>query len=78
MNDRKLTVYQRLYYAWQLTRRMAGDNPDLLTPSLAGSQVDLNPRQIEAERNDLIAGLVQRLQQRAQEQRLFTIEWELV
>lgn len=62
MNDRKLTVYQRLYYAWQLTRRMAGDNPDLLTPSLAGSQVDLNPHQIEAAlfacRNPLAKGVI--------------------
>lgn len=62
MNDRKLTVHQRLYYAWQLTRRMAGDNPDLLTPSLAGSQIDLNPHQIEAAlfacRNPLAKGVI--------------------
>jgi ERCC4-related helicase len=62
VNDRTLTVYQRQYYAWQLTRRMAGDNPDLLTPSLAGSQVDLNPHQIEAAlfacRNPLAKGVI--------------------
>ena len=33
---------------------------------------------IEAERNGLIEELEQRLQQRVQEQRLFTIGWELV
>ncbi|MNT98787.1 hypothetical protein D3C72_2414530 [compost metagenome] len=33
---------------------------------------------IEAERNDLIEELEQRLQQRVQEHRLFTIGWELL
>lgn len=62
LNDRRLTEYQRQYVAWQLTRRMAGNCLESLTPSLAGSQVDLNPHQIEAAlfacKNPLAKGVI--------------------
>jgi superfamily II DNA or RNA helicase len=44
----KLTTYQSQYVAWQLSRRMAGDSPDLLASTLVDAQVDLNPHQVEA------------------------------
>ena len=43
-----LTEYQRLYYAWLLTRRQAGDSVESLASTLVDSQVDLNPHQVEA------------------------------
>ncbi|NRT58029.1 SNF2-related protein [Sphaerotilus uruguayifluvii] len=43
-----LTEHQRLYYAWLLTRRQAGDSVESLATTLVDSQVDLNPHQVEA------------------------------
>lgn len=43
-----LTHQQSLYYAWQLTRRTAGDSVESLASTLVDSQVDLNPHQVEA------------------------------
>ena len=43
-----LTQHQSLYYAWQLTRRAAGNSMESLAPTLVDSQVDLNPHQVEA------------------------------
>ena len=44
----KLTEHQRLYYAWLLTRRQAGDSVESLAATLVDSQVDLHPHQVEA------------------------------
>lgn len=44
----QLTEHQRLYYAWLLTRRQAGDSVESLATTLVDSQVDLNPHQVEA------------------------------
>jgi superfamily II DNA or RNA helicase len=44
----RLTEQQRLYYAWLLTRRQAGDSVESLATTLVDSQVDLNPHQVEA------------------------------
>lgn len=44
----KLTEHQRLYFAWLLTRRQAGDSVESLATTLVDSQVDLNPHQVEA------------------------------
>ena len=43
-----LTPHQSQYYAWLLTRRMAGDSVESLASTLVDSQVDLNPHQVEA------------------------------
>lgn len=57
-----LTPYQSQYYAWLLTRRMAGDTVESLGPTLVDSQVDLNPHQVEAalfaSRNPLSKGVI--------------------
>lgn len=57
-----LTPYQSQYYAWLLTRRMAGDTMESLGPTLVDSQVDLNPHQVEAAlfacRNPLSKGVI--------------------
>ena len=44
----RLTHHQRLYFAWLLTRQVAGDSAESLLPALVDSQVDLNPHQVEA------------------------------
>ncbi len=44
----KITEYHAQYYAYEITRRFASDNPEKLTASLANAQVDLNPHQIDA------------------------------
>ena len=46
--DDLLTEHQRLYCAWLLTRRQAGDSVESLASTLVDSQVDLNPHQVEA------------------------------
>lgn len=43
-----ITDYHAKYYAYELTRRYASDNPEKLVTSLLDAQVDLNPHQIEA------------------------------
>ena len=43
-----LTPHQSCYYAWQLTKRHAGDSVESLASTLVDSQVDLNPHQVEA------------------------------
>lgn len=43
-----LTAYHAKYYAYELTKRCAGDSVEKLAPVLADAQVDLNPHQIEA------------------------------
>ncbi|MFN7723476.1 MAG: SNF2-related protein, partial [Rubrivivax sp.] len=43
-----LTQYQSQHVAWQLSRRMAGSESDLLASTLVDAQVDLNPHQVEA------------------------------
>jgi hypothetical protein len=57
-----LTPLQSQYYAWLLTRRMAGDTVESLGPTLVDSQVDLNPHQVEAAlfacRNPLSKGVI--------------------
>ncbi len=73
-----LTPYQSQYYAWLLTRRAAGDTVESLASTLVDAQVDLNPHQVEAQRNDLITQLEVQLQQRVEERTLFTVEWELL
>ena len=73
-----LTPYQSQYYAWLLTRRAAGDTVESLASTLVDAQVDLNPHQVEAQRNDLITQLEVQLQQRVEERTLFAVEWELL
>jgi ERCC4-related helicase len=57
-----LTPHQRLYYAWLLTRRAAGDTVESLASTLVDAQVDLNPHQVEAAlfacRNPLSRGVI--------------------
>ena len=57
-----LTQYQGQYYAWLLTRRMAGNTVESLASTLVDAQVDLNPHQVEAAlfacRNPLSRGVV--------------------
>lgn len=57
-----LTPHQSQYYAWLLTRRMAGDTVESLGATLVDSQVDLNPHQVEAAlfacRNPLSKGVI--------------------
>ncbi len=48
MNDLGLTLYHSQFFAWQLTRRAAGDSVDSLGSTLMDAQVDLNPHQVEA------------------------------
>ncbi len=48
MNDHGLTPYHSQFFAWQLTRRAAGDSVDSLASTLVDAQVDLNPHQVEA------------------------------
>jgi superfamily II DNA/RNA helicase len=48
MTQQLLTPYQSQYYAWLLTRRVAGDTAESLASTLVDSQVDLNPHQVEA------------------------------
>ncbi len=38
-----LTQHQSLYYAWQLTRRAAGNSMESLAPTLVDSQLTLIP-----------------------------------
>lgn len=44
----EITDYHAKYYAYELTRRYASDNPEKLVTPLLDAQVDLNPHQIEA------------------------------
>lgn len=57
-----LTQYQSQYYAWLLTRRVAGDSVESLASTLVDSQVDLNPHQVDAAlfacRNPLSRGVL--------------------
>lgn len=73
-----LTPHQSQYCAWLLTRRAAGDTVESLASTLVDAQVDLNPHQVEAQRNDLITQLEVQLQQRVEERTLFTVEWQLL
>lgn len=43
-----LTAYHAKYYAHELTKRCSSDSLEKLTASLADSQVDLNPHQVDA------------------------------
>lgn len=62
MTQPLLTPHQRLYYAWLLTRRAAGDTVESLASTLVDAQVDLNPHQVEAAlfacRNPLSRGVI--------------------
>ena len=62
MTATALTPHQSQYYAWQLTRRAAGDSLESLGSTLVDSQVDLNPHQVEAAlfacRNPLSRGVI--------------------
>ena len=42
------THYQSQYFAWLLSRQVAGDSADLLASTLVDAQVDLNPHQVDA------------------------------
>ena len=42
------TQYQSQFFAWELTRRAAGDSVESLGSTLVDAQVDLNPHQVEA------------------------------
>jgi SNF2 family DNA or RNA helicase len=42
------TPYQSQFFAWELTRRAAGDSVESLGSTLVDAQVDLNPHQVEA------------------------------
>jgi len=57
-----LTPHQSQYFAWQLTRQAASDSVESLASALVGSQVDLNPHQVEAAlfacRNPLSRGVI--------------------
>ena len=57
-----LTLHQRQYIAWLLTRRAAGDTVESLASTLVDSQVDLNPHQVDAAlfacRNPLSRGVI--------------------
>lgn len=48
VNDHSITDYHAKLYAYQLTQRVQGDQPDRLTTSIMDSSVDLNPHQIDA------------------------------
>lgn len=62
MGQLHLTLHQRQYVAWLLTRRAAGDTVESLASTLVDSQVDLNPHQVEAAlfacRNPLSRGVI--------------------
>lgn len=42
------TAYHAKYFAHELTKRCAANNPEKIAASLADAQVDLNPHQVEA------------------------------
>jgi superfamily II DNA or RNA helicase len=42
------TAYHSAYYAFQLTKRTASDNPEKLTRSLFDATIDINPHQVDA------------------------------
>ncbi|TAM80987.1 MAG: DEAD/DEAH box helicase [Acidobacteria bacterium] len=42
------TAYHAKYFAHELTKRCASNNPEKIAASLADAQVDLNPHQVEA------------------------------
>jgi hypothetical protein len=48
VGDVSITDYHAKLYAYQLTRRVNGDDPDRITSSIMDSSVDLNPHQIDA------------------------------
>lgn len=48
VGDLSITDYHAKLYAYQLTRRVNGDEPDRITSSIMDSSVDLNPHQIDA------------------------------
>lgn len=56
------TYHQTQYFAWELTRRAAGDSVESLGSTLVDAQVDLNPHQVEAAlfacRNPLSRGVI--------------------
>ena len=58
----RLTPHQSQYTAWFLTRRAASDSVESLASTLASSQIDLNPHQVEAAlfacRNPLSRGVI--------------------
>jgi SNF2 family DNA or RNA helicase len=62
MTEQLLTPYQSQYYAWLLTRRAESDSIESLASTLMGSQVDLNPHQVEAAlfafKNPLSRGVI--------------------
>ena len=43
----KITDYQSMYLAYELTKRRASDSTEKLANAVAGAQVDLNPHQVE-------------------------------
>lgn len=62
MTTKLLTLHQRQYVAWLLTRRAAGNTVESLASTLVDSQVDLNPHQVDAAlfacRNPLSRGVI--------------------
>jgi ERCC4-related helicase len=54
--------HQSQYFAWQLTRRLAGESQDKLTGAIMDAQIDLNPHQVDAAlfsfRNPLSKGVI--------------------
>ncbi|MHA6848801.1 SNF2-related protein [Ralstonia syzygii] len=62
MAQQHLTLHQRQYIAWLLTRRAPGDTVESLASTLVDSQVDLNPHQVDAAlfacRNPLSRGVI--------------------
>ena len=44
----KITDYQSMYLAYELTKRRASDSTEKLANAVSGAQVDLNPHQVEA------------------------------
>lgn len=58
----ELSPQQRLYFAWQLTKTVAGNSIESLASTLIDSQVDLNPHQVDAAlfacRNPLSRGVL--------------------
>ncbi|MFM2056748.1 MAG: hypothetical protein RLY71_1133 [Pseudomonadota bacterium] len=75
-----LTPYQSQFYAWQLTRRTAGDSVEALASTLVDSQVDLNPHQVEAAlfacQNPLSKGVILEAKSKAKD--IEKVDWDLV
>jgi hypothetical protein len=68
-----LTDYHAKYFAFELTKRCPSDSVEKLASVLADAQVDLNPHQVGSRLDEI----GQRLQQKLEQERLFTIRWRL-